>query len=217
MMALDMSTEAKIKFQYDRIAKIYDRRWHSYIRNTLTFLMEHIHLGGHETILDVACGTGELERLLLATYPQVKLVGVDISEQMLEIARSKFTARNNIEFLKASAIALPFPNASFDIVVTSSAFHYFEHPIPALQEIRRVLRSNGTAIVLDWCRDFWSCQALDFALKLIDPAYRTCYTQTELHGFLNAASFDVTAARKKRLYPLWGMMVATGNPIAPSI
>jgi ubiquinone/menaquinone biosynthesis C-methylase UbiE len=212
-----MSTESKTKAQYNRIAEIYDRRWHSYVRNTLTFLIEHVHLAGYETILDVACGTGELEKMLIAAHPQTKLVGVDISEQMLEIARSKFVNQSNIKFLQASALALPFPDASFDIVVTASAFHYFSNPTAALKEINRVLKPDGRAIVLDWCRDFWSCQVLDLILKLIDPAYRTCYSQRELHEFLNAAAFNVTAGRKQRLYPLWGIMVATGNPIAPSI
>lgn len=207
-----MSIETKIKAQYDRIARMYDRRWHSYVTNTLAFLMEHVHLGGHETILDIACGTGELERLLVATHPQTKLVGVDISEQMLNIARSKFTDRNNIEFLKATAIALPFPDSSFDIVITASAFHYFENPIAALREIRRVLKPDGRAIVLDWCRDFWSCQILDLILKLLDPAYRTCYTQTELHNFLRAADFEAIGQQKKLLRPLWGMMIATSQP-----
>jgi ubiquinone/menaquinone biosynthesis C-methylase UbiE len=205
-----MSTESKTKAQYDRIAKIYDRRWHSYVTNTLTFLMEYLHLEGHETILDVACGTGELEKMLVATYPQTKIVGVDISTQMLEIARSKFVDRSNIKFIQASAISLPFPNDSFDIVVTASAFHYFENPIVALQEIRRVLKSSGKAVILDWCRDFWSCQVLDIILKLFDPAYRTCYTQAELHNFLNETNFDVIGNQKKLLQPLWGMMVATG-------
>jgi ubiquinone/menaquinone biosynthesis C-methylase UbiE len=209
-----MSTESKVKAQYDRFAKIYDRRWRSYITNTLTFLMEHLRLAGHETILDVACGTGELERLLSDAYPEAKLVGVDISDQMLEIAQSKFSDQHNVEFFKTNAIALPFNDASFDLVVTASAFHYFPNPIAALREMHRVLKPNGKVVVMDWCRDFWFCQVLDFILKLTDSAYSTCYTQRELHSFLNRANFSLNATQKKLLYPLWGMMVVTGTAIA---
>ncbi|WP_019501302.1 class I SAM-dependent methyltransferase [Pseudanabaena sp. PCC 6802] len=210
-----MTTESKVKAQYDRVAEIYDRRWRSYLTDTLTFLKDYMNLSGNETILDIACGTGELERLLIAAHPRLKIVGVDISEKMLEIAQSKFTGDRNIEFVQASAIALPFPDRSFDIIVTANAFHYFEHPAAALQEMCRVLKPDGKVIVMDWCRDYWCCQILDIILKLIDPAHKNCYTQQELHDYLVEAGFDVTAEQRVRLQFLWGMMAATGNVLTP--
>jgi ubiquinone/menaquinone biosynthesis C-methylase UbiE len=214
-MAMD-----KVAEQYDRLAEIYDRRWHKYIQDTLSFLIAYLqpnltskYLLGNERVLDIACGTGELEKLLLDSYPQLQIVGVDISEKMLEIARLKLP---NIEFIKASAIALPFDTSSLDMVITASAFHYFERPDLALTEIHRVLKPKGKLIIMDWCRDYWTCKALDLFLKVFDPAHKGCYSQGELQDFLAIAGFKVVNAQKQKLGIFWGIMIATGEALSTS-
>jgi len=206
--AKNKSIESSVREQYDHLAEIYDRRWHSYISDSLAFLNSHLNLSDDQKVLDVACGTGELERSLLERYPNLKITGVDLSQSMLDMARSKFLDRNNVEFLQASAIELPFADASFDSIVTASAFHYFEQPSIALQEMRRVLKPSGRIIVMDWCRDFWFCQIFDLWLKFTDPAHKGCYSQRELRSFLNDAGFDLCAEHRARLPPLWGMMIS---------
>jgi ubiquinone/menaquinone biosynthesis C-methylase UbiE len=206
-----MIIEPKVSSQYDRLAEIYDQRWSKYLSNTLNALITYLqvseHLLGTESVLDIACGTGELERLLLNTHVELKIVGVDISEKMLDMARLKLP---DIEFIKASAIALPFENDSFDVAITVSAFHYFEYPVAALEEIRRILKPEGKLIVMDWCRDYWFCQAFDLFLKIFDPAHKECYNQKELRSFLTASGFDIVDEKKQKLGVFWGMMIATG-------
>lgn len=206
-----MSIESKVKNQYDQFAEIYDHRWSSYVSNTLNFLIDYLQRSkqilGNEYILDIACGTGELERRFLNLHPDLNVIGVDISEKMLDVARLKLP---NLEFVNASARFLPFPDHKFDMVVTVSAFHYFEQPLDTLKEIRRILKPQGKLIIMDWCRDYWLCQALDLFLKIFDPAHKICYTQKELSDLLTTSEFDVIEARKQKLGTLWGIMVATG-------
>jgi len=206
-----MKIESQVKEQYDRLAEIYDRRWHSYITTTLIFLKEYLQLSGGEALLDIACGTGELERILVNDYPNLNITGVDISDKMLEVARSKFPDRDRLKFLKASADLLPFPDSSFDFVITASAFHYFDSPIEALREMRRVLKPNGKLIIMDWCRDFWCCQLFDLFLKLVDPSHRNCYTQKELNNFMSKGDFQVSDEKRTRPHLLWEVMIATGT------
>lgn len=207
-----MSIESKVSNQYDQFAEIYDRRWSSYVSNTLSFLIDHLQrsqqISGNEHILDIACGTGELEKRLLNVHSDLKIIGVDISEKMLDMARLKLP---NLEFVKASAIALPFADHKFDMVVTVSAFHYFDQPLDTLEEIRRILKPQGKVIIMDWCRDYWLCHALDLFLKMFDPAHKDCYSQKELHALLTASGFDVMNEKKQKLGAFWGIMVATGS------
>lgn len=197
-----------VQEQYNQLAKIYDSRWKSYLENTLTFLKDWAEISPEETLLDVACGTGEFESLILNQSPSQSIVGIDFSEEMLDIARYKCQAFPDVSFQVSSAETLPFAESSFDVIVCASAFHYFEHPSTALEEMRRVLKNDGRVIILDWCKDYLSCQILDFFLKIFDSAHERCYTQLEFHDFLKQANFKIIRSAKKQ-FGLWGLMIAT--------
>ena len=84
--------ESAVRQEYDCLAPIYDRRWQNYINQSLSFLLDFADISSDASILDLACGTGELARLLLERNPQQQITGADISESMLEIARNKLDA-----------------------------------------------------------------------------------------------------------------------------
>ncbi|MGF1482547.1 MAG: class I SAM-dependent methyltransferase [Cyanophyceae cyanobacterium] len=202
--------QAKVRQQYNQKAAVYDRRWSCYVASTLSFLKSWSAISPADVVLDVACGTGEFERLLLSHHPEQQMVGVDISENMLREARQKLPGAAPVSFRVASVTELPLSDRCFDVVVCASSFHYFEKPTIALAEIKRVLKPGGRAIVLDWCRDYFICQLCDFWLRLVDPAHRQCYTQAELHALLTAASFEICRHTRFRFGVVWGLMVAEG-------
>lgn len=207
-------SETTVREQYDQIAAVYDQRWSHYVTNTLLFLKTWVQISPLATVLDVACGTGEFERLVLSEHPKQQLVGVDISEKMLAIARQKCYAYPNVEFHTASASALPFASNSFDVALSANSFHYFDDPLVTLGEMKRVLKPNGTVVILDWCRDYLVCKICDIVLKVFDPAYKQCYTQHEFHRLLASACFERRRATKVRFGVWWGLMVVTATPYA---
>jgi ubiquinone/menaquinone biosynthesis C-methylase UbiE len=200
--------ENKVRNQYNQMASIYDRRWNYYITHTLSFLKTWTNLSPSAIVLDVACGTGEFERLILADNPAQHMVGVDISEKMVEMAQQKLQSYPNVNVQSASAAALPFPDASFDTVISANSFHYFDHPNVALKEMQRVLKPNGNLIILDWCKDFLVCRVCDWVLQRIDPAHQQCYTQAEFHALLSNAGFVISQSTTVRFGLIWGLMVA---------
>ncbi len=200
-----------VRTQYDQLAAIYDQRWQDYMARTLTFLQGWAQLAPQASVLDVACGTGALEVLLLGDAPTRSITGVDLSSQMLAVAAAKCDQYANVNFQPASAESLPFANASFDAVISANAFHYFPQPVAALSEMCRVLKPSGNVVLLDWCKDFLFCRLCDLILPYFDPAYRQCYTQAQLHGFFRQAGLSVIRARRVRFGPVWGMMVASGR------
>ena len=199
--------ETVVQKQYDQNASIYDRRWSGYLAKTLGFFQSWAQIDPNQTVLDVACGTGELEGLLLQENPQQKITGVDISQEMLEVAKQKLAAYPQVSWQSAKASELPFDRCSFDVVVCASSFHYFDDPLDSLTEIKRVLNSDGSLIILDWCKDYMTLQILDLILKVFDPGYQQCYTQNEFHNLLTMAGFKINRTAKFR-YGIWGFMIA---------
>lgn len=202
-------SDVAVRQQHDRLARGYDQRWSRYITQTLTVLKSSASIPPQAAVLDIGCGTGQFERLVLGEHPEQRMVGVDLSEKMLAIAQQKCQAYPNVAFCIASASALPFPDHSFDVVVSASALHYFDQPEVSLAEMRRVVKPGGSVVILDWCKDYLLCRLFDIVLKLIEPAYQCCYTQREFHRLLASAQFDTQSARKVRIGLVWGLMIAT--------
>lgn len=205
-------TEAQVREQYDQLATRYDQHWSRYVSNTLSFLKIWAQIAPTDRVLDVACGTGEFERLILKENPSQNMVAVDISDEMLTIAQQKLQPYPNVHFQNASVSALPFPDMSFDTVISANAFHYFDDPNVALQEMKRVLKPHGDLIILDWCKDFLVCRICDWVLQRIDPAHQQCYTQAEFHQLLSRTGFCIQQSSKVRFGFIWGLMVATAIP-----
>lgn len=112
---------------------------------------QHLRTGCN--VLEVAPGPGFFA-IELAKLGDFRITGLDISQTLVEIAKEN--ARNegvNIDFLLGNAAAMPFADESFDIAYCSAAFKNFSEPVKALDEMHRVLRPGGTAIVADLCKD----------------------------------------------------------------
>ena len=206
-------SESAVRQEYNRLALIYDRRWQNYISKSLSFLLDFADFSTDTSILDVACGTGELAKLLLEKNPQQQITGVDISESMLKIACKKLEAYSNVSLLRASVTSLPFDNDSFDLIICANAFHYFENPELALTEMKRVLKPQGEIIILDWCRDYWVLKLLNPVFRFIYTAYQLCYTKAELEGLLKATGFDVEKDSKVRFGSVWELIAVSAIAI----
>lgn len=102
-------------------------------------------------ILDLATGTGDLALLLKEGAPEAQVVGADFAPPMLALARRKAEVRGvEVDFLEADALALPFPDASFDAVTVAFGFRNFADYQRALQEIHRVLAPGGRLVLLEF-------------------------------------------------------------------
>jgi len=106
-----------------------------------------------DRVLDVGCGTGTLAMLIQRRQPNAEVHGVDGDPKILEIARTKVAqAGASIAFERAMAWELPYPDGTFDRVVSSLVFHHLltDNKRRAAREILRVLRPGGTLILADF-------------------------------------------------------------------
>ena len=101
-------------------------------------------------ILDVGCGTGSLTFMLANHFTSANIIGADISEELLEHARSLRGEHLSVRFVKADASVLPFADRSFDLTVASLVLNFVPAPKETLREMVRVTRPRGLIASTPW-------------------------------------------------------------------
>ena len=125
-------------------------------------------------VLDLATGTADLAIGVARRFPSAHVTGVDLTPAMLEIGRRKVASAGlagQVDLLEGNACALDFPDETFDVVTCAFGFRNFPSCEEALRETARVLRPDGTLLVLEllrmdatpwaWATSFW--------LRLVSP------------------------------------------------
>jgi demethylmenaquinone methyltransferase/2-methoxy-6-polyprenyl-1,4-benzoquinol methylase len=132
--------------RYDLITRVLsygqDQRWK---RKLVDLARPHPGMRA----LDLATGTGDIAFALAARGSRV--IGLDLTLRMLQLARGK-RAGARVSFVTGDMMALPFPEASFDLVTAGYGLRNVPSLEPAIGEIHRVLKPNGTLLSLDFNR-----------------------------------------------------------------
>ena len=138
---------ARISPRYDLLNHLLsvntDKRWRRAVVEKLRPL-----LPANAQVLDVACGTGDLSVALFERIG-VRVVGVDFCRPMLELAAQK---KPQISFVEGDALQLPFGDAAFDAVTIGFGLRNLSSVENGLHELRRVLKPNGWAAILEFSR-----------------------------------------------------------------
>lgn len=115
-------------------------------------LVEMLSLKGAESVLDLACGTGDITFAVAEKLPHGRARGLDITKEMIEIANAKRDARKltNVSFEVGDIMKMPFADNSFDHVTCGYALRNVPDVEGALREIRRVLKPGGMFCSLDF-------------------------------------------------------------------
>ena len=150
-------TTSPIAAMFDRISPKYDALNHLLSLNIdkvwRNKTAKTVAKSQPNTILDLATGTADLAIAMAKRLPQSQIIGMDISEKMLEIGKAKIAKQNienQIELRLGDAANLPFENNTFDAVTVAFGVRNFEDLERGLSEISRVLKSNGQAVILEF-------------------------------------------------------------------
>lgn len=148
------------------VQQMFDDIAHSYdgLNHTLSFGIDHswrkraikylAKNGNYTSILDVATGTGDFAILANKMLHPSRLVGIDISDKMLEIGKRKVEEKGMssvISFSNEDCSDLSFDDNSFDAVISAFALRNFEHLDKCLSEMYRVMKPGGRIAVIDLC------------------------------------------------------------------
>jgi demethylmenaquinone methyltransferase/2-methoxy-6-polyprenyl-1,4-benzoquinol methylase len=139
-----------IAWRYDFLNHLlsfgFDRRWRRKAIDKISAKYEN------PKIIDVATGTGDLAFEAARLYPQ-KIIGIDISDKMLEKGRKKaadLNLGNLIEFINCDSMNICFDNNAFDIAMVAFGVRNFSDPARGLAEIHRVVKPGGFIMILEF-------------------------------------------------------------------
>ncbi|TSC88554.1 MAG: glycosyltransferase [Microgenomates group bacterium Gr01-1014_7] len=115
--------------------------WHYHKIKLAKRIIKRIKLSN---CLDVGCASGYMISEIAKSYPNAKYFGIDVFDKAISYAKKIYP---HINFRVASAEDLPFRSNSMDFVLNYETIEHVENPLKSLQEIRRVLKKNGTLIL----------------------------------------------------------------------
>src|ERR1041384_5754813 len=135
---------SSVEADFDRLALLDDEGWTSN-NQYHNSLLKHLP-ANCENALEIGCGTGAFARLLARRCKRV--VALDLSPEMIRVARSRSTQFENLEFQLADAMTWDFPQSHFDFVCSIATLHHLDQR-QLLLKIKGSLRPRGVLVVLD--------------------------------------------------------------------
>ncbi|MFW9922363.1 MAG: class I SAM-dependent methyltransferase [Candidatus Thorarchaeota archaeon] len=153
-----MKSKKDIALRYDASAEIYDQRYKDIQAQKYREIFSRLEINGQESILDIGCGTGMLLGLLNNHKEKsTKLVGIDISLEMVKIANKKHP---EIDFLVADSDSLPLRENTFSKIISVTVLQNLPEPKYTINEIFRVSKAD-CKIAISILRKTWTLEELE--------------------------------------------------------
>ncbi|MCI1931209.1 MAG: methyltransferase domain-containing protein [Clostridia bacterium] len=145
------------------------------------------------TILDLGCGNGNVIAMI-SQKTDADLYGIDLSEKMIKEAKKRL---DKAKLCVGNAEKLPYDDNKFDVVICNASFHHYPKPEIVLQEVKRVLKKDGTFILGDPTSPVnWYLKFLNWALKFSNSGDFHIYGKKEIIKMLEKTGFTVTNLKK---------------------
>jgi ubiquinone/menaquinone biosynthesis C-methylase UbiE len=207
----------------DEVVLAYDKisRWPQF-KLIRWFIVTELKRHNPQGILaDIGCGPGYLITNMAKSLPHLSIIGVDISQKMVQKAALNLSSLRLVEkvsFRQGDIQNLPFEINSLDFVVSTFSLHHWSEPKQAVHEIYRVLKPGGQFLIFDLRRDsrllvYW---IIKFAQRFVMPSVMkraneptgsllASYTPVELESFLSRTSFQ-----QRKIKPGFGWVSVWG-------
>lgn len=177
--------------RFDCWAPTYgEDRISSWFRFYQSLALSKLDIEQGEGFLDIGCGSGWAVRQAADRLRSGQACGIDIAPQMVAKATASSVTYKNTEFRLADAETIPYPDHSFHSILCTHSFHHYAHPVETLSEIRRVLKPDGTFVLLDPARDTsWAIWVQDRMRRYLEKSHIRYYTTHELVDLLKRANW----------------------------
>jgi len=172
------------KAAFNQQADTYDKDIKGqHARSLYPVLLEKLSHISFQSALDLGCGTGEMLKLILQEDAGKELYGIDLSEKMLQVAKSKLPEQ--VKLLLGDSETLPFSDNTFDVVYCNDSFHHYPAPMNVLREVQRVLKPGGTFLMGDCWQPLVGRIIMNFYMRHSKEGDVKIYSEAEIVSMLS--------------------------------
>lgn len=183
---------------YKIIAGFYDLLDYIYFNNYNKSPRKAVNqaISKNEKVLDICTGTGTNAINIAKNNPGTKVTAIDISKEMLKIAKKKVKDKNivNMKIYRMDATSLKFKDQSFNKISISLILHEMEHDMAkkVLLEAKRVLKDNGQIIVTEWKPEkCWFRKLLFLPIHLLEPKTYQEFIKKDMNMYFKELGLSV--------------------------
>jgi ubiquinone/menaquinone biosynthesis C-methylase UbiE len=185
---MDRHTEQAIARFNDWSATYGEDRISPWFNHYQALAMSKLNIEKGSGFLDVGCGTGWAVRQAIRRLRSGRACGIDIAPKMVAKAIALSPCIDNVEFLPGNSEAIPYPDDTFSSILCTSSFHHYQNPVRALCEMKRVMKSSGTLVILDAARDIsWAIWLQDRWRRHLERSHVRYYTTIEMRALVAEA------------------------------
>jgi ubiquinone/menaquinone biosynthesis C-methylase UbiE len=178
---------------FNLIAGYYDFFFGNWIRTTHKKAINIIKIRNNSKILDAGCGTGNFLRILESSKKNLNLYGIDISKEMLKIAKGKLK-KSKLEIKSVEKIG--FKNNSFDYVFSVDAFHHYSNQNLAIKNFYKIIKIGGHLAIVDLSFGLF----LNKIFQKIEPGNNKMYSPEEMRHLFKMNKFRDVKQNKVGLF-----------------
>ena len=150
-----------------------------------------INIREYLSILDIGCGGGKAINLMASMFEKSKLIGIDYSEEMVELAREineGLVQQERVKILKGNVESLPFEDSTFELVTAFETYYFWPDLNENLKEIKRTLKPGGKLLMVNETYKHENFEERNS--KIVAVLDITIHTPKEYRRFLNEAGFE---------------------------
>ena len=198
--------------EYSHLADQYDLSCQRFLSTSRAVALEVLNPQSGERILDAGCGTGSAMMAIAKSVGENgEAVGIDLSEDMLGVARKKLSGHSKAIMMKGNLDSISYPDNYFDAIMNFAVMHYFHDISLVLTEFYRLLKPGGRLVLVGFCTDYFFFALIEKIWRIFTPSHIRAYSLDELSRKAKETGFEIVEGKRFKIGWFWRSMVLKGR------
>jgi len=196
---------------YKKIASSYEKRWPEFVKETSSYVLDAWQSGNNKeddvSVIDIGCGTGYMLQEIHNEYPKYKLTGIDISADMLDMARQNVPHAFIVED-DVSGNCGEWINIKYEMVLSINILHHIEDYIDHIKMLSSLCNSGGSIFLCDFAIDNYKMRLAEIYWRIFHKSHRRAFSTNNLRRVIdNIDEVKIISFDNLYLTKFWNLQI----------